>query len=191
MDCPQCGYAQAPPGARFCPSCGQTLPQPLAPVTQIQVTQPVEHVEDGGTVTGVSIGRVIGTVVIAADEQTEARRRRDLRILLNKVKEFWVDGVLQRSVQGAGLIELDKTLQPEAVEQPWEGTVPGAEPAALALPPGKAIVDVFQELDHALLVLDGAGAGKTISLLELARQTIGRAERDPLQPVPVVLNLSS
>lgn len=191
MNCPQCGYEQVPEGIPFCPSCGQALPQASAAVTQIQVTQPVERVEAGGTVTGVSIGQVIGTVVIAADEETEARRRRYLRILLEKVKEFWIDGVLLRSVQGAGLIELDKTLLPEAVELPWEGAVPGAEPAALVLPPGKTIADVFQELDHALLVLDGVGAGKTVSLLALAREAIGRAERDPLQPIPVVLNLSS
>jgi len=105
MNCPQCGYEQVPSGARFCPACGGAMPQAPGTVAQVQVTQDVERVE-GGTVTGVSIRQVIGNVFVGADEETQARRRRNLRILLNKVRDFWVDGVLERSIEGADLIEL-------------------------------------------------------------------------------------
>lgn len=190
MNCPHCGYERVPAGTRFCPACSQAMPQPPATGAQIRVSQEVERVE-GGTVSGVSIRQVIGNVFVGADEETQARRRRYLCILLDKVRDFWVDGVLERSIAGAGLIPLGKRLQPEAVERPWEGLVPEAAPAAAALPPEKPMVDLFGEADHALLVLDGVGSGKTITLLELAREAIERAEQDPLQPVPVVLNLSS
>lgn len=189
MRCPQCGYEQVPSGVRFCPACGGAIPQGSVAVTQVKVTQDVERVQ-GGTVTGVSIRQVIGNVFVGADEETQARRRRNLRILLNKVRDFWVDGVLERSIAGADLIQLGKRLQPGAVERPWEALIPGTEPAALALSPEKTMIDLFGELDHALLVLDGVGSGKTMTLLELARAAIGRAEQDPLQPIPVVLTLS-
>ncbi|PSO93103.1 MAG: hypothetical protein BRC48_13030 [Cyanobacteria bacterium QS_9_48_30] len=42
-----------------------------------------------------------------------------------------------------------------------------------------------------LLILGEPGSGKTITLLELARDLIERAERDAHQPIPVVFNLSS
>jgi predicted NACHT family NTPase len=50
---------------------------------------------------------------------------------------------------------------------------------------------VFSEAGHALLILGEPGGGKTITLLELARELIERFERDPHQPAPVVLNLST
>jgi predicted NACHT family NTPase len=46
-------------------------------------------------------------------------------------------------------------------------------------------------MDHALLILGEPGSGKTITLLELARETILLAEKDSTQPIPVVFNLSS
>lgn len=190
MLCPHCGFEDVPSGARFCPNCGRTLPQTTKVAAHIQATQEVGSVE-GGTVTGVRIGQVIGTVIVHADEESHARRRRNLRILLEKVKAFWIVGVLERSAAGAGLIELGKQAQPDAVEHPWETVMADAEPAAHALPPGKTIADTFEDMDHAMLILDGVGSGKTITLLELARDTLERAEQDPLQPVPVVLNLSS
>lgn len=190
MKCPHCGFEKGPAGARFCLNCGSAMPQAAGTGAQVQVSQEVDSVE-GGTVTGVSIRQVIGNVFVGAGDETQARRRRNLHILLDKVKDFWVEGVLARSVQGATLIELGKRLQPEAVDRPWEAVVPSAEPAAGQLPPDEGISDLFEEMDHALLVLDGVGSGKTVTLLELARDSIGRAEQDPLQPIPVVLNLSS
>jgi hypothetical protein len=190
MNCPQCGYEQVPSGARFCPACGETMPQAPATGTRVEVSQDVERVE-GGSVTGVRIRQVIGNVFVGAGEESQARRRRHLRILLDKVRSFWVDGVLARSIEGADLIPLGKRLHPGAVEQPWEGVVPEATPAAGELPTEKPVAALFGELGHALLVLDGVGSGKTVTLLDLAREAVDRAEQDPLQPIPVVLNLSS
>jgi len=59
------------------------------------------------------------------------------------------------------------------------------------LPPDTKIVDVFDEMGQNLLVLGEPGSGKTTMLLELARDTIARAEKDSDEPIPVVFNLSS
>jgi hypothetical protein len=94
------------------------------------------------------------------------------------------------------LILLKKEIQPNAVqrERPWDITLEVGEQEAITpepVPPGKKLVEIFDELEHALLILGAPGSGKTITLLELARDLIARAEDDPNQPVPVVFNLSS
>jgi len=61
--------------------------------------------------------------VTRATTPAEAADQRNLRILLDRVKKFWVDGVLERSVQGVGLLELDKEKQQDAVEHPWRNLV--------------------------------------------------------------------
>lgn len=190
MKCPQCEYDDIPEGSRFCPKCGAALAEMPRPSTQVTVTQNVHSVESG-KVTGVDIGQVIGSVFIGSRGEDETRERRDKRILLEKVKRFWVESMLQESVRGAALIEISKEMRPDAVERPWDTVVPSAESPGRQVPSDKKIADVFDEAEHALLILDGMGSGKTTTLLSLAQDTIERAEHDPLQPIPVVLNLSS
>lgn len=117
--------------------------------------------------------------------------RRNLLILLNKVKQFWVEGILEKSVHHAILIELGKTLQPEKVEHPWEKILEIPEQNNQILSPDKAIRDVFKEVGDLLLILGEPGSGKTITLLELARTLINDAKNNSNQPIPVVFNLSS
>ena len=50
----------------------------------------------------------------------EAKERRDLGILLKKVKTFWIEGVLEKSVHNMALIDLGKETQAEAVAHAWE-----------------------------------------------------------------------
>jgi WD40 repeat protein len=121
---------------------------------------------------------------------TEARERRNQLALLEKVRSFWVEGVLEQSVHSAA-IELHKEMRADAVERPWELVLeaPGAPPRSL--PPDERILDVFEEMDRALLILGEPGSGKTITLLQLARDACARAEQDPTQPIPVVFVLSS
>lgn len=57
--------------------------------------------------------------------------------------------------------------------------------------PGTPLVEVFDRLDRALLILGAPGAGKTTLLLTLARDLLRRAAQDPEQPIPVVFPLSS
>ena len=148
----------------------------------------------GAQVTGASIGKIEGNVFISTDDSAQARERRNLRILLEKVQHYWVNGVLEGLLGGAVLIELNHTPQPGLVENPLalpENFKPAREPLSDQLSSSKTVRDTFGETERALLILDGAGSGKTISLLALARDMAARASEDPLQPIPVVLNLAS
>ncbi len=121
----------------------------------------------------------------------EAKDRANLLILLHKVKTFWIEGVLEKSVHNAVLLELGKETKPEAVEHPWEMVLELPDQTNQVLPSGTKIIDIFEKMNRALLLLGEPGSGKTITLLELARDLITRAEADPTQPIPVVFNLSS
>ncbi len=122
-----------------------------------------------------------------------ARDRANLRALLNKVKTFWIEGVLERSVHDAFLLELGLELRAEAVDHPWASVLELPDASRRELPPGTPVSQVFEEANRALLILGEPGSGKTITLLELARDLIQRASADveALQPIPVVFNLSS
>jgi len=120
-----------------------------------------------------------------------ARERRNQLILLEKVRKFWVEGVLEKSLHNAVLIELGKQSEPELVAHPWTTVVELPDQEPHNLPPEKTITDIFDEADRALLILGEPGSGKTITLLELARSMTILAENDPAHPIPVVLNLST
>ena len=120
----------------------------------------------------------------------EAEDRRNLLILLNKVKQFWIEGVLEQSVYHEALIQLGRESRPEMVEHPW-GRVLELPDQAIHLTPDKKIGEIFDEVGRTLLILGEPGSGKTITMLELARVLLKKAENDPMQPIPVVLNLST
>jgi DNA-binding SARP family transcriptional activator len=117
--------------------------------------------------------------------------RRNQLILLNKVKNFWVKGVLEQTLRDTPRLELARRPYPEAIEQPWAQVVGPLPHDAQSIPPEKSTFDLFQEADCALLILGAPGVGKTITLIELATELIALAEDDPGRPIPVILNLSS
>ena len=123
----------------------------------------------------------------------EVKERRELAILLNKVKTFWIEGVLEKSVHNVALIDLNKETQAEAVAHAWEQVLELPDQSRQTLPPHKKISQIFEEMNRALLILGEPGCGKTITLLQLTRDLIGQAEQDKnfAQPIPVVFNLSS
>lgn len=65
--------------------------------------------------------------------------------------------------------------------------------APVALDPSDRMMDVFNRADVAgrLLILGEPGAGKTTTLLELARELIANAEANDKAPVPIIFELSN
>jgi hypothetical protein len=88
-------------------------------------------------------------------------------------------------------MELGLTLQPQAVERPWDCVLQLPDGAPRPLPPNSKITDVFAELKQALLILGAPGSGKSTLMLELARDRLAQARRNASLPVPVVFHLST
>lgn len=116
---------------------------------------------------------------------------RNRQAMLQLVRNTWIKDVLEQSLHGAAMIELSMEEKTDAVERPWEMIVQMPNRPNRTLPKGTRIIDVFDEMNESLLILGEPGSGKTTMLLDLARDTIARAERDPTHPIPAVFNLSS
>jgi DNA polymerase III delta prime subunit len=111
--------------------------------------------------------------------------------LLQKVRTFWVEGVLEQSLYGVARLELGLAHDPDAVERPWMMALERPSTSTTAIPPSTPIIDIFQQLNDSLLILGEPGSGKTTLLLELARELLDIAELDNSQPIPVIVNLAS
>ena len=155
-------------------------------------SQSTQHAEGSGIAQAQGPGAIANVITnIFRGGTAEQRALRNRQAMLQLVQSFWVKGVLEQSLHGAAMIELGLEERAEAVERPWDMVLQTPDQPNRPLPPGTRIVDVFDEMNRTLLILGEPGSGKTTMLLELARDTIARAEQDPMQPIPVVFNLSS
>lgn len=132
------------------------------------------------------------TIVQQVVSEADLRDRENLRVLRQMVTKYWIEGVLEKSLNHEAAIRLGLTDRSGMVEnRPWRVIPQLGEDESRDLPPGTHIVDVFDQMNQRLLILGEPGSGKTTLLLELARELITRADRNPLLPSPVVFNLSS
>ncbi|WP_017297083.1 NACHT domain-containing protein [Nodosilinea nodulosa] len=104
-----------------------------------------------------------------------------------------VDDRLRQSLHNAILIRLDMAEQRSQVSRPWDSELRTADQSAKTLPPNTPIAEVFDRRDVGgkLLILGNPGAGKTTTMLDLAATLVQRANDDPSEPMPVMVNLSS
>ncbi|MEM8677236.1 MAG: NACHT domain-containing protein, partial [Cyanobacteria bacterium P01_G01_bin.67] len=118
---------------------------------------------------------------------------RNRQTLLNKVNNFWIKGVLEKSLLNQILIELNLEERPGAASYPWNISLQSPNNKPKPLPQGTKIIDIFQQIDEgeSLLILGEPGAGKTTTLLDLTRELIDRAKKNDEDSIPVVFNLSS
>lgn len=172
-------------------TCRRTLAEELAVEPAAETIALVEQIRRGELGRGAEDakrrsrgGTEIHAPLLSSD-------RRNQLILLNKVKNFWVKGILEQTLRDTPQLELDRRPCPEAIEQPWAQVVKPLPHDVQPIPPEKGMLDLFQETGCALLILGMPGVGKTVTLLELARELIALAEDDPGRPIPVILNLSS
>jgi hypothetical protein len=120
----------------------------------------------------------------------DQEHRAQLLILLSRVQEFWIDGVLKQSLYHEVLISLGKRAMDEAVEPPWNSVINLPKWRQQLVLSDTRIETAF-DATGLLLILGEPGSGKTTTLLELVSKLIARAETDPRERIPVVLNLSS
>jgi len=111
--------------------------------------------------------------------------------LLRRVRNFWIESVLDGSLHHAIVIALELQKLPDAVANPWSMIMLESNRPAYPLPQGTKTTHIFDKADGQLLILGEPGAGKTTLLLELARDLLNRAEYDELPLLPVVFHLSS
>jgi len=131
-------------------------------------------------------------VIQKPESATDRQVQGNLRILLNKVRTFWIQGVLEKSIHHAVFINLEKEVRTDSVDHPWGMVLELPDNERHTLPPKTDIIEIFDQSTRALLILGEPGSGKTTTLLDLARKLIGKAEQDiSIEPIPVVFNLSS
>ncbi|MEA5503267.1 NACHT domain-containing protein [Halotia wernerae UHCC 0503] len=138
-----------------------------------------------------SLAKLIGNREVKPPSGKQEYRFRE--VLLNKVKQYWIKGVLEKSLYTKALIDLGLEERLDAVKRPLSSVQEIPDESGQILPEGKSVSDVFNKMGkgRTLLILGEPGAGKTITLLKLAQELIARTEKDLSQPIPVVLNLSS
>ncbi len=134
-------------------------------------------------------------IVMFNYEQLRTPRQRE-QALLRRVGDSWIETLshIERFVPGVAPIELTKTWQPDEVNSPHRQLAAAHNLERISKPelrPNPTIVQAYKQSGRSLLILGGAGSGKTLALLTLARTLLRHALRDSSQPLPVVFNLST
>ena len=142
-----------------------------------------------GFVSNKAAGKPAAISAMPAQRAISRARSKQL-ILLNKVKSFWVEGVLEKATPSKSVLLLQYRHVSHFVENPW-GSVIGPAVLEKKADEGRSPLELYLESDRSLLILGEPGAGKTMMLITLARSLIARAEREPTEPIPVILNLMS
>lgn len=146
----------------------------------------------------IGVVNVYGTVQVpqAPLEAAQPLSRDEYRwrqVLLSKVQQFWIDGILAKSLHTQVLIELGLEKRSDCVHSPLEGVEEFSSETKQVFTAGTSATDVFEDIGagRTLLILGEPGSGKTVTLLKLTESLIARTTEDLSQPLPVVVNLSS
>ena len=135
-----------------------------------------------------NIENLQGNVLI----QNQPVRSRSELLLLQAVEQE-VDSRLAQSLHNHVFVTLDKESHPDQVKRLWDTEVKIGSKPAKPIPSETSILEIFDhpEISGRLLILGKPGAGKTTTMLDLAKGLIDRAIQGANEPIPVIVNLSS
>ena len=182
---------------------GRIIPVLVAPVEIPNIYSPLTYLSLVGVSDDVARMRLMATLVKhgkvdATKLALEGRTRRAVEqanrnsaAMIEKVRTIWITGFLQKALFNDVRIDLGLNERPDAVARPMDLLVKRPDEGEWPLPSGTQVVEVFDAMDQALLILGAPGSGKTTLLLELARDLLDRANNDPSHPIPVVFPLST
>ncbi|MEH1819157.1 MAG: NACHT domain-containing protein [Nostoc sp.] len=151
--------------------------------------------ENYGTVTQnfiIQVSKLYSSQAVT-EKELNSEEYRQRTVLLSKVKEYWIKGVLEKSLFTEAMIELGLEERSDIIERPFIGFEELSEKSRKILPTGTDATEFFNQIGdgRTLLILGEPGSGKTITLLKLAQNLIARAEEDIRRLIPIVFNLSS
>lgn len=152
--------------------------------------------ENHGTVTQnfiTQVSELVSGQVSVTERDLTREQYRQRTVLLSKVKDYWIKGVLEKSLYTEAMIELSLEERSDLVERPFTGFEELSEESRESLPTGTGATEFFDQIGdgRTLLILGEPGSGKTITLLKLAQNLIACAEENVNRLIPVVFNLSS
>jgi WD40 repeat protein/DNA polymerase III delta prime subunit len=152
----------------------------------------------------ITVGDIVNSVGVAIGDHASAevhqhiyarkedeQYQRNKRLLLDKVRRFWINGVLEKSLDHDVRFELGMENRPEMVVHPWEAVIETQDKEVEIPQEVKNLSGLFEVSDRSLLILGEPGSGKTITLLEMARELINKANNDIRQAIPVIFTLST
>ena len=116
---------------------------------------------------------------------------RNLNVLRRAVRRFWVVGGLCSSLHNELMLRLD--IQEERrVMYPslWTMIYQQAEQDDRTFDDTDSLLDAFNQSEQQMVILGTDGAGKTMTLLQIAEE-LSEPNDDDLQFVPVVFNLAA
>jgi eukaryotic-like serine/threonine-protein kinase len=112
--------------------------------------------------------------------------------VLSKVRQFWVESVLAKSLPKNIFLEFAIKEQFDVLDKPEERYITTKmQEAPFTLSQPSDISMIFEKMGSQLLILGEPGGGKTTILLLLARQLLDHADNNLKAPIPVVLSLVS
>lgn len=124
------------------------------------------------------------------EDRAQLQEQGDRAAVLASMRRIWIDHALTRGPSGPARAAPILEVWSDAVFSPWDMIVDRSGEARERLPAGATVAELFLTGEGSLLLLGEPGVGKTLALLELARQAITRAQEDPVLPIPVVLDLA-
>ena len=140
----------------------------------------------------VEVSNLLGWRTSDAAKKFTQHEYEQKKVLLHKVKNYWVKGILENSLHTKVMIELGVKEELDAVKDIFT-ELKERSGQSNRLPTGAGATDIFNQMGEGrtLLILGDPGAGKTITLLKLAESLIARTELDMSRTIPVVFTLSS